>query len=156
MPIAINGTGTITGISAGGLPDGVITTDDLAALAVTTAKLDNLAVTDAKMATAVKSLGVSQTWTDVSASRVATTNYTNSTGRPILVLVSIRSTSSTASRNSSFLVDGVAVSDATATASNGTNWGPIIAVHSVIVPDGSTYQATATASPQIINWFELR
>lgn len=39
MPIAINGTGTITGINAGGLPDGCITTDDLAANAVTTAKL---------------------------------------------------------------------------------------------------------------------
>lgn len=39
MPIAINGSGSITGISAGGLPDGVITTDDIAANAVTTAKL---------------------------------------------------------------------------------------------------------------------
>jgi hypothetical protein len=39
MPIAINGSGTITGISAGGLPDGVITTDDIAAAAVTSAKL---------------------------------------------------------------------------------------------------------------------
>jgi hypothetical protein len=39
MPIAINGSGTITGISAGGLPDGVITTDDIAANAVTIAKL---------------------------------------------------------------------------------------------------------------------
>ena len=39
MPIAINGSGTITGISAGGLPDGVITTDDIAANAVTYAKI---------------------------------------------------------------------------------------------------------------------
>jgi hypothetical protein len=39
MPIVINGSGTVTGISAGGLPDGVITTDDIAANAVTTAKL---------------------------------------------------------------------------------------------------------------------
>jgi hypothetical protein len=39
MPISIAGSGTITGISAGGLPDGVITTDDIAANAVTTAKL---------------------------------------------------------------------------------------------------------------------
>ena len=39
MPITINGTGTVTGISAGGLPDGVITTDDIAAGAVTTAKI---------------------------------------------------------------------------------------------------------------------
>ena len=39
MPITINGSGTVTGISAGGLPDGVITTDDIAANAVTPAKL---------------------------------------------------------------------------------------------------------------------
>jgi len=39
MPITINGSGTVTGISACGLPDGVITTDDIAANAVTTAKL---------------------------------------------------------------------------------------------------------------------
>ena len=39
MPIAINGTGTITGITAGGLPDGVITTDDIAASAITRAKM---------------------------------------------------------------------------------------------------------------------
>ena len=30
MPITINGSGTITGISAGGLPDGSVTNDDLA------------------------------------------------------------------------------------------------------------------------------
>ena len=39
MPITINGSGTVTGISAGGLPDACITTDDIAAAAVTTAKL---------------------------------------------------------------------------------------------------------------------
>jgi hypothetical protein len=39
MPIAINGSGTVTGISAGGLPDDCITTAEIAANAVTTAKL---------------------------------------------------------------------------------------------------------------------
>lgn len=39
MAIAINGSGTITGISAGGLPDDCITTSDIAANAVTYAKL---------------------------------------------------------------------------------------------------------------------
>jgi len=39
MPITINGSGTVTGISAGGLPDSCITTDDIAANAVTAAKL---------------------------------------------------------------------------------------------------------------------
>jgi hypothetical protein len=39
MPISINGTGTITGISAGGLPDDCITTAEIAGSAVTSAKL---------------------------------------------------------------------------------------------------------------------
>ena len=39
MPIGINGTGIITGITAGGLPDGCIVTNDIAANAVTTAQL---------------------------------------------------------------------------------------------------------------------
>jgi len=39
MPISISGSGTITGISTGGLPDGCIATDDLANNAVTAGKM---------------------------------------------------------------------------------------------------------------------
>ena len=38
MPIAINGSGTLTGISVGGLPDGIVDTDMIAANAVTAPK----------------------------------------------------------------------------------------------------------------------
>ena len=38
MPITINGSGTLTGISVGGLPDGIVDTDMIAASAVTAAK----------------------------------------------------------------------------------------------------------------------
>ena len=38
MPITIDGDGTITGVSVGGLPDGIVDTDMLAADAVTDAK----------------------------------------------------------------------------------------------------------------------
>ena len=38
MAITINGNGTLTGVSVGGLPDGIVDTDMLAANAVTTAK----------------------------------------------------------------------------------------------------------------------
>ncbi len=41
MPIAINGSGTVTGISGGGLPDGIVDTDMLAAKAATTSKIGN-------------------------------------------------------------------------------------------------------------------
>jgi len=39
MPITINGSGTITGVSVGGLPDGIVDTDMLATDAVTAAKI---------------------------------------------------------------------------------------------------------------------
>ena len=55
MAIAINGSGTITGITAGGLPDDVITTADIADDAITTAKILNLNVTTAKIATGIDS-----------------------------------------------------------------------------------------------------
>jgi len=38
MPITINGSGTVTGLSVGGLPDGCVDTDTLANNAVTSAK----------------------------------------------------------------------------------------------------------------------
>jgi hypothetical protein len=38
MPIAINGSGTVTGISVGGLPDGIVDTDMIATEAVTKVK----------------------------------------------------------------------------------------------------------------------
>lgn len=49
MPITINGTGSITGISAGGLPDASVTADDLASNAVTTAKIADANITAAKL-----------------------------------------------------------------------------------------------------------
>jgi len=39
MPITFNGNGTITGVSVGGLPDGIVDTDMLAANAVSSGKL---------------------------------------------------------------------------------------------------------------------
>jgi len=49
MSITINGSGTITGINAGGLPDGNITADDLATDSVTTAKITDANITAAKL-----------------------------------------------------------------------------------------------------------
>jgi hypothetical protein len=70
MSITINGTGTITGISTGGLPDGVITTDDIAALAVTSAKI--------APNTAGKVLQVVQATTSTSTA-TSSTSYTDTT-----------------------------------------------------------------------------
>ena len=48
MPITINGDGSITGVSVGGLPDGIVDTDMLAAGAVTAAKRGTGAILQAK------------------------------------------------------------------------------------------------------------
>jgi hypothetical protein len=67
MPISINGTGTITGISAGGLPDDCITTADIAGSAVTTAKVNNEAISFAKL--------LSTDWTSLQAAGNGTAGY---------------------------------------------------------------------------------
>ena len=51
MPISINGTGSITGLSAGGLPDASVTADDIASNAITTAKVNDAAITYGKLST---------------------------------------------------------------------------------------------------------
>ena len=67
MAITINGNGTITGINVGGLPDGIVDTDTIAANAVATAKLADGAVTSTK-STGLGGLAMADQW------RVATDN----------------------------------------------------------------------------------
>lgn len=98
MPITINGSGTVTGISAGGLPDGVITTDDIAANAVTQAKRsEQLTLDTAKASTSgtfidftgipswvkrvtVMFSGVSTSGTSLLLARLGTSSGVESTG----------------------------------------------------------------------------
>lgn len=85
-------------------------------------------------------LGDGQTWQDVTASRVSGTTYTNSTGKPILVLFTlvVSGLSSTFSRSVS--VNGVTITNS----STATSGIPLTA--SVVVPSGSTYSFICTAS----------
>ena len=53
MSVSINGTGSITGLSVGGLPDGSVDADSIAAGAVTDAKIGTGAVTNAKLGTGI-------------------------------------------------------------------------------------------------------
>ena len=48
MPVTITGDGSITGLAVGGLPDGSVDADTIAANAVTTTKIANSAVTSVK------------------------------------------------------------------------------------------------------------
>lgn len=90
-------------------------------------------------------LGVGQTWQNVTASRAVSTTYTNSTGKPIQVLVSASTTNS----GSAFTVNGLpAITWAGAFYANPTTSNMAI---SVIIPIGNTYSCSAFTS-----WYELR
>src|SRR5690606_9018905 len=81
-------------------------------------------------------LGAGQAWYDETASRVQGTTYTNTYGRPIMVNVTVY-TSST--NSASFYVDGVCVSFAVANAT--ANFYTL----SAIVPGGATYRLAQPA-----------
>ena len=49
MPVTINGDGSIAGVSVGGLPDGSVDADTLAANAVTSAKVASAAITSSEL-----------------------------------------------------------------------------------------------------------
>ena len=89
------------------------------------------------------SLGVGQTWQNLSASRANDVTYTNVTGKPILVCVSFNS----ANGGGSVYVDGVLVIQGFGVVGYGA------AGLTVIVPNGSTYYATGATDR---NWAELR
>ena len=80
MPIAINGSGTVTGISVGGLPDGIVDTDMIATGAVTAPKRGAGAILQVKQSvvTAVSSYStgsstVSDSYFDISGLSVTLT-----------------------------------------------------------------------------------
>lgn len=92
MSITINGTGSITGLTAGGLPDGSITADDIASGAVTAAKLAagaggkilQVVTTDY---TGLFSTSTANTWTQVSGLDCSIT--LSSSSSKVLIIVSL-------------------------------------------------------------------
>jgi hypothetical protein len=89
-------------------------------------------------------IGVGQTWQNVTNSRTKGTNYTNSTGKPIMVTSWIKDAVNT---SAVLLCDGVTISyvDADGT-SNSSLCG--------IIPNGSVYRINT--STDIDSWVELR
>jgi hypothetical protein len=93
-------------------------------------------------------LGTGQTWTDVTASRAGGTTYTNSTTKPISVL--IVGTFSSGTGVVSVSVGGVLAGQSQYVSNAG--W---LVVCTTIVPPSSTYVATFTGSTKT-SWYELR
>jgi hypothetical protein len=97
---------------------------------------------------ATPSIGVGQTWQNVTASRAFSTTYTNSTGKPIMVSVNLYNGGGDPSSGIGLTVGGVLVGNAYQPGiANG------YAQLSAIVPNGTTYSCTGTT---LGTWLELR
>ena len=92
-------------------------------------------------ATAAVSVGVNQTWQNVTSSRATNNTYTNSTGKPIMVNIFGYSNGTQYNLNVS---GNPAISWTSAQPFTG----------SAVVPAGATY--IAQLGMTVINWYELR
>lgn len=98
-------------------------------------------------------LGVGQTWQNMTGSRVLTTSYTNSTGRPILVAVSVVA-GGVGSISPIPTISGV-VQPANLAYSAGAGY---VCKDTFLVPAGATYSVGTSGSgtPTLQSWYELR
>ena len=147
--IAINGNATTATNAANATTAATVsTTVSSTATGTTQSNGDN----SARLATTAyvqnMSLGWGQTWQDVTASRVFNTNYTNSTGKAIMVCVVV--VSAGGGYDPTWVIGGVTIGRFGATTNNG-----VYNMTTVIVPPALTYNLTAT-SASLANWYELR
>jgi len=95
-------------------------------------------------------LGVGQTWTDVTSSRAIGTTYTNSTGKPIMVIVS-------GTGGGANGLWGVTLNSAITFYTPSTYTTSVWTTACFIVPNGNTYALSQQgSSATMANWSELR
>lgn len=118
----------------------------------TTISTNNIVFTDGSLqGTAPLPIGFGQTWQNMTASRSASTNYINTSTKPIMVSVICGSTGSSSYCDVRLLIDGLVVqrfnTDPDATY--------IFLTLSGIVRPNSVYRVEVTNAP-ISSWNELR
>lgn len=99
-------------------------------------------------------LGINQKWTDVKSQRSKGTTYTNTTGKPIVVMLSALITGGGSGINSTMTIDDVdfAFKSGGQDGSSGNTWkGSAI---SIIIPTNSKYKFESMGN--IESWLELR
>ena len=134
---------------------GTTDTQTLTNKTIDASQLVSSSVTSTQLATAVKPVGVGQTWTDVKTSpgRSFGTTYTNSTGRPIQVVICV----TPASINGYVQVVCGGVNLAILGVTSGAQ-SVVPATCCFIVPDGVTYSCSVISgtTPGLQYWSELR
>ena len=142
---ATSGTGILKGNGSGGFSTATSGTDYV----IPSGTVAN--ATNATLSTnCTNAIGYSQTWQNVGGSRAYNTNYTNSTGKPIMVSV----TAHTSSNYASYVayVDGV---NAGQSGAGAATFYP--GALTFIVPAGSVYQINTSGTSFTTDmWTELR
>jgi len=100
----------------------------------------------------VQSLGEGQEWTNVSSSRELGVTYTNSTGRAIMVAVSLYMSSETAQSGGVMLVNGATVAQTLQKGSSTLHYETL----TTVVPAGATYRVNGSGTASKSTWKELR
>lgn len=110
--------------------------------------------TAANAGSALGAIGVGQSWQNVTSSRAFGTTYTNSTGRPIMVMISSVFSVAGVGNDVTFSIDGATLLRMQFNVPGGGG-GEI--PFTFIVPNGSTYSAALTAGNGTLGrWMELR
>ena len=134
------GNGSISGLSVGGLPTGVINSTNIV----------DATIAQGDLATAITPIGVGQTWQSVTGSRAIGTTYTNSTGRTIVVIVS-------GTGGGANGLWAVTINSAVTYFTPSTYTASVWTACEFIVPSGQTYILTNQGSNATLqNWSELR
>lgn len=110
-----------------------------------TGQQEDVAVSE-KAVVGIASIGINQTWQDMTSQRQPNVTYTNTTGRSIFVLVRDASASGNG-RNYEFYVDGVNICPGSS-----VNTTSILHLFAIIPPN-SKYKAVVGAP---FKWYELR
>jgi hypothetical protein len=93
--------------------------------------------------------GSGQTWQDMTISRLIGTTYTNSTGKPIIAIISF-STITNSINSAQISINGVAISFVVNQGGTGSNCSV-----QIVIPNGAVY-IVANSGNTYLKWFELR
>lgn len=96
-------------------------------------------------------IGLGQAWVDVTASRTLGTTYTNTTGRPIEVSISLPDT---ANQQPTVTINVGGANILVSTYDGGSFRG--LFFYSFVVPVGATYRISVDTSVSLTTWAELR
>lgn len=147
LPVANGGTGATTLTSAALLKGNGASAISAASAADIVAAIGSTAVTLSTDST--NAIGYSQTWQNLTASRAMGTTYTNSTGKPIMVVVTVGPTGNNTTVN--WQAGGITIGSMGVTAGYNT------ACLSFIVPTATTYSVSSSGNPTTLgSWTELR